>query len=36
MTNYSFQKNYGGSVFTFFEFEGDDEENEDLEDENES
>ena len=24
MPNYSFQKNYGGSVFTFFEFESDD------------
>lgn len=33
MANYSFQKNYGGSVFTFFEFEGDDEESEDIEDE---
>jgi 16S rRNA (guanine966-N2)-methyltransferase len=36
MANYSFQKNYGGSVFTFFEFEGDDEESEDIEDEDES
>lgn len=36
MANYSFQKNYGGSVFTFFEFEGDDEESEDVEDEDES
>jgi len=36
MANYSFQKNYGGSVFTFFEFEGIDEEADDLEDENES
>ncbi|WP_284653823.1 16S rRNA (guanine(966)-N(2))-methyltransferase RsmD [Flavobacterium terrisoli] len=36
MANYSFQKNYGGSVFTFFEFETDDEESEDFEDENES
>lgn len=36
MANYSFQKNYGGSVFTFFEFEGNDEEAADLEDENES
>lgn len=33
MANYSFQKNYGGSVFTFFEFEGDDEESDDMEDE---
>jgi len=36
MANYSFQKNYGGSVFTFFEFEGNDEEAADLEDEYES
>lgn len=36
MANYSFQKNYGGSVFTFFEFEGDDEESDDMEDEDES
>ncbi|MEK8181189.1 16S rRNA (guanine(966)-N(2))-methyltransferase RsmD [Flavobacterium buctense] len=36
MANYSFQKNYGGSVFTFFEFEGDDEESDDIEDEDES
>jgi len=35
MANYSFQKNYGGSVFTFFEFEGDDEESEDIEDDDE-
>jgi len=33
MANYSFQKNYGGSVFTFFEFEGDDEESDDSEEE---
>lgn len=26
LTNFSFQKNYGGSVFSFFEFEADDEE----------
>lgn len=26
MPNYSFQKNYGGSVFTFFEFESEEEE----------
>ncbi len=32
MIHYSFQKNYGGSVFSFFEFESDDEETEDLED----
>jgi 16S rRNA (guanine966-N2)-methyltransferase len=40
MANYSFQKNYGGSVFTFFEFENEDEvneeESEDVEDEDES
>jgi 16S rRNA (guanine(966)-N(2))-methyltransferase RsmD len=36
MTHYSFQKNYGGSVFTFFEFDGNDEELEDLEEENEN
>ncbi|MGG7036734.1 MAG: 16S rRNA (guanine(966)-N(2))-methyltransferase RsmD [Flavobacterium sp.] len=36
MSNYSFQKNYGGSVFSFFEFEANDEEVEDLEDENNS
>ncbi|MFZ4672304.1 MAG: 16S rRNA (guanine(966)-N(2))-methyltransferase RsmD [Flavobacterium sp.] len=35
MANYSFQKNYGGSVFTFFEFEGIDEEADDLEEEDE-
>ncbi len=31
MANYSFQKNYGGSVFTFFEFEGNDEESDEIE-----
>ncbi|MGL2967609.1 16S rRNA (guanine(966)-N(2))-methyltransferase RsmD [Flavobacterium sp. XGLA_31] len=36
MAHYSFQKNYGGSVFTFFEFEGDDEETDDFEDDEES
>ncbi len=36
MTNYSFQKNYGGSVFSFFEFEMDEEEADDIEDEDES
>jgi 16S rRNA (guanine(966)-N(2))-methyltransferase RsmD len=36
MANYSFQKNYGGSVFTFFEFEVADEESDEEEDENES
>lgn len=36
MANYSFQKNYGGSVFTFFEFEGNEEESDDMEDEDES
>lgn len=35
MAHYSFQKNYGGSVFTFFEFEGDDEDSEDVETEEE-
>jgi 16S rRNA (guanine(966)-N(2))-methyltransferase RsmD len=37
MTNFSFQKNYGGSVFSFFEFEGSEEEadEEDEEEENE-
>lgn len=33
LANYSFQKNYGGSVFTFFELEGDDEEADDAEEE---
>ncbi len=32
MIHFSFQKNYGGSVFSFFEFEIDDEESEDDED----
>jgi 16S rRNA (guanine(966)-N(2))-methyltransferase RsmD len=35
MANYSFQKNYGGSVFTFFEFEANDEESDELETEEE-
>ncbi|MCZ8332344.1 MAG: 16S rRNA (guanine(966)-N(2))-methyltransferase RsmD [Flavobacterium sp.] len=36
MSNFSFQKNYGGSVFSFFEFESDEEsEDEDLESEEE-
>lgn len=36
MSNFSFQKNYGGSVFSFFEFEIEDEnEDEDLEGEEE-
>ena len=36
MSNFSFQKNYGGSVFTFFEFESDEEsDDEDLESEEE-
>jgi len=30
MANYSFQRNYGGSVFSFFEFEFNEEETEDL------
>jgi 16S rRNA G966 N2-methylase RsmD len=34
MTNFSFSKNYGGSVFSFYEFENDEEEDfEDEEDE---
>jgi 16S rRNA (guanine(966)-N(2))-methyltransferase RsmD len=40
MANYSFQKNYGGSVFTFFvpklRDEGNEEESDDIEDEDES
>jgi len=36
IANFSFQKNYGGSVFTFFEFDGNDEDADDLEDEFES
>jgi 16S rRNA (guanine(966)-N(2))-methyltransferase RsmD len=32
MMHFSFEKNYGGSVFTFYELEGDDEDNEDEED----
>ncbi|TBX64823.1 16S rRNA (guanine(966)-N(2))-methyltransferase RsmD [Flavobacterium silvisoli] len=36
MAHYSFQKNYGGSVFSFFEFERNDDEDDDFEDENES
>ena len=35
MAKYSFQKNYGGSVFTFFEFESDDEVSDELETEEE-
>ena len=34
MIHFSFEKNYGGSVFTFYELEGDDEDNEDEEDTN--
>lgn len=34
MMHFSFEKNYGGSVFTFYELEGDDEDNEDEEDTN--
>ncbi len=34
MMHFSFEKNYGGSVFTFYELEGDDEESEDEENEN--
>lgn len=35
MAHYSFQKNYGGSVFSFFEFEADEEDSEDDETEEE-
>ena len=35
MSNFSFQKNYGGSVFSFFEFEIEDENEDDLESEEE-
>ncbi|MFM2213458.1 MAG: Ribosomal small subunit methyltransferase [Bacteroidota bacterium] len=35
MANFSFQKNYGGSVFTFFEFEGQEEDSEDPDGEEE-
>jgi 16S rRNA (guanine(966)-N(2))-methyltransferase RsmD len=31
MMHFSFEKNYGGSVFTFYELEGDDEDNEEEE-----
>ena len=34
MMHFSFEKNYGGSVFTFYELEGDDEDNEVEEDTN--
>lgn len=34
MIHFSFEKNYGGSVFTFYELEGDDEDNEGEEDAN--
>lgn len=33
LTNFSFQRNYGGSVFSFFEFAIDDEDDDDAEDE---
>ncbi len=36
MANYSFQKNYGGSVFTFFEFESDNESDDEEEEGNEA
>lgn len=36
MENFSFDRNYGGSVFTFFEFEQNEEEMEDEEDETDS
>lgn len=35
MSNFSFQKSYGGSVFSFFEFEMEDENEDDLESEEE-
>lgn len=35
MANFSFQKNYGGSVFSFFEFEGEEEDSDDIEGEEE-
>ena len=34
MMHFSFEKNYGGSVFTFYELESDDEDSEDEENEN--
>ena len=33
MSNFSFDKHYGGSVFSFYEFESDEEEDFDEEDE---
>jgi 16S rRNA (guanine(966)-N(2))-methyltransferase RsmD len=36
MANFSFQKNYGGSVFSFFEFEGSDEEAEEDEEDDDN
>ena len=36
LTNFSFQKNYGGSVFSFFEFEANEEEIEKEEDEDDA
>lgn len=36
MMHFSFQKNYGGSVFSFYEFEGKDEESDDTDDENDN
>lgn len=35
LANYSFQKNYGGSVFSFFEFESEEEESDEFEEEEE-
>lgn len=35
MSNFSFQKNYGGSVFSFFEFENENENDDELENEEE-
>ena len=36
MMHFSFQKNYGGSVFSFYEFESKDEESDDTDDENDN
>ncbi|MBC7494928.1 MAG: RsmD family RNA methyltransferase [Flavobacterium sp.] len=36
LTNFSFQKNYGGSVFSFFEFEDNDQDVDSLENEDDS
>lgn len=36
MMHFSFQKNYGGSVFSFYEFEGKDKESDDTDDKNDN